>query len=67
MAQPLFIYIHGFNSSPDSFKARFFADWMAENGRAEEVIVPQLPHWPARAVALLEQLVEANATVILPS
>ncbi|GGK65348.1 YqiA/YcfP family alpha/beta fold hydrolase [Amphritea balenae] len=61
MAQPLFIYIHGFNSSPDSFKARFFADWMAENGRAEEVIVPQLPHWPARAVALLEQLVEANA------
>ena len=60
MAQPLFIYIHGFNSSPDSFKARFFAEWMAANGRGDEVLVPQLPHWPAQAIVLLEQLIEAN-------
>ncbi|MBQ0782736.1 MAG: esterase, partial [Amphritea sp.] len=36
MAQPLFIYIHGFNSSPDSYKARFFVDWMTSNDRADQ-------------------------------
>lgn len=60
MAQPLFIYIHGFNSSPDSYKARFFVDWMAENGRADQVLVPLLPHWPAQAIALLEQLIDTH-------
>ena len=60
MAQPLFIYIHGFNSSPDSYKARFFANWMAENGRADQVLVPRLPHWPAQAIALLEQLIDTH-------
>lgn len=60
MAQPLFIYIHGFNSSPDSYKARFFVDWMAAAGKADQVIVPTLPHWPAAAIDLLEQLITAN-------
>ncbi|RTE66983.1 esterase [Amphritea opalescens] len=60
MPQPLFIYIHGFNSSPDSYKARFFVDWMSAAGRAEQLIVPALPHWPANAIALLEQLIEAH-------
>nr|WP_320136694.1 YqiA/YcfP family alpha/beta fold hydrolase [uncultured Amphritea sp.] len=67
MAQPLFIYIHGFNSSPDSFKARFFVDWMTAAGRGDEVIVPALPHWPAAAIALLEQLIVSHAdrTIVL--
>ena len=61
MAQPLFIYVHGFNSSPDSYKARFFVDWMTAAGKADEVIVPTLPHWPAAAIELLETLILANA------
>lgn len=60
MAQPLFIYIHGFNSSPDSYKARFFVDWMVAAGKADQVMVPTLPHWPAAAIDLLEQLIVAN-------
>ncbi|UTW03004.1 esterase [Amphritea atlantica] len=61
MAQPLFLYIHGFNSSPDSFKARFFVDWMTAEGKADQVIVPALPHWPARAIGMLEQLIETHS------
>ncbi|MDO6563261.1 YqiA/YcfP family alpha/beta fold hydrolase [Amphritea sp. 1_MG-2023] len=60
MAQPLFIYIHGFNSSPDSYKARFFVDWMTTVGRGDQVLVPALPHWPATAMVLLEQLIETH-------
>ncbi|SER16071.1 hypothetical protein SAMN03080615_04144 [Amphritea atlantica] len=60
MAQPLFLYIHGFNSSPESFKARFFVDWMTAKGKADQVIVPALPHWPAQAIRLLEQLIETH-------
>lgn len=61
MAQPLIIYIHGFNSSPDSFKASCFVEWMAEAGRSDEVLVPALPHWPQLAIRQLEQLVEEHA------
>lgn len=61
MAQPLFIYIHGFNSSPDSYKARFLVDWMIENGRGDQILVPDLPHWPAQAIALLEALIETHS------
>lgn len=61
MNQALFIYIHGFNSSPESFKARFFKQWMTERGWADQVLVPQLPHWPAKAITLLEQLVQAHS------
>lgn len=61
MSAPLFIYIHGFNSSPESFKARFFKDWMIRQGRGDEVLVPHLPHWPAKAAALLEKLIEEHS------
>ena len=60
MAKPLFIYIHGFNSSPGSHKAQQFRQWMEDAGRSDELLIPTLPHWPERAVRLLEQLVEQH-------
>lgn len=67
MAPPLFIYIHGFNSSPDSYKARSFVNWMTAAGRGDQVWVPALPHWPAAAIALLEQEIERQLerTIVL--
>lgn len=53
----MLIYIHGFNSSAQSGKAREMAAWMAERGLAEAYACPDLPHRPAEAMALLEGLI----------
>jgi len=61
MTTPLFIYVHGFNSSPQSMKAQVFLRYMQEQGMAEQVEVPDLPHWPAKAMETLRELVERHA------
>ncbi|MEH6626122.1 MAG: YqiA/YcfP family alpha/beta fold hydrolase [Motiliproteus sp.] len=67
MSKPLFVYIHGFNSSPQSFKARLLVQWFADQGREDEVIVPSLSHWPAKAMATLETLINQHPerTIVL--
>ena len=47
----MILYLHGFRSSPTSFKARMMADAMAERGRAAAWACPQLPASPREAVA----------------
>lgn len=49
------IYLHGFRSSPRSFKAQLLARRMAEIGRATAFACPQLPASPANAIALVER------------
>jgi predicted esterase YcpF (UPF0227 family) len=44
------VYLHGFNSSPQSHKARVLGQYMAERGLAAEFACPQLPP-SARAAA----------------
>lgn len=56
----MLIYIHGFNSAPGSFKAQLVGRRMRALGRADEYQVPELPHRPARAMALLRELVERH-------
>lgn len=56
----MIIYIHGFNSSSRSGKARVLRDWMAQRGLAEAYACPDLPHQPAEAVAVLEALIAAS-------
>ncbi|MBY4676162.1 YqiA/YcfP family alpha/beta fold hydrolase [Marinobacterium arenosum] len=60
MKTPLFIYVHGFNSSPASFKAQLFRRYMAALGREDQVLVPELSHWPSQAMQTLEALVKQN-------
>jgi uncharacterized protein len=45
------LYLHGFRSSPNSFKARLLAARLAELGRADEWCCPMLPVSPFEAVA----------------
>lgn len=56
----MFIYIHGFNSSSQSGKARDMTEWMARRGLAESFVCPDLPHRPAQAIAQLEGLIAAS-------
>ncbi|TFW05226.1 alpha/beta fold hydrolase [Oxalobacteraceae bacterium OM1] len=56
----MILYLHGFRSSPQSFKARLLAARMAELGRAAEYACPQLPASPQAAVALASRWIEAN-------
>ena len=62
----MLIYIHGFNSAPQSFKARLIGERMRALGRARDYRVPALPHRPSAAMALLRDLVERypSATLI---
>lgn len=51
------VYIHGFNSSALSFKARVLGERMAALGRSAEFHCPELDHRPGRAMAQLEALI----------
>ncbi|PWT75658.1 MAG: esterase [Proteobacteria bacterium] len=56
----MLIYLHGFNSSPASHKARLLGRRLAELGRAEEFVCPALPHRPARAIETAEALIRSK-------
>ncbi|MEN9774611.1 MAG: hypothetical protein RL322_1681 [Pseudomonadota bacterium] len=47
------LYLHGFRSSPASFKARLLAQAMTRAGRANDFICPQLPDAPEQAWTLI--------------
>jgi predicted esterase YcpF (UPF0227 family) len=57
-AGPYLLYLHGFRSSPKSFKARVVHQRMAQLGRAQQLICPQLPASPKAAMELVLNLVE---------
>ena len=53
--RPRLIYLHGFRSSPASFKARLIDERMQALGRGADFVCPQLPASPAEAVALVSE------------
>lgn len=57
----MILYLHGFRSSPQSFKARLLAERMQALGRSDEYLCPQLPASPKEAIALALQLVQSCA------
>lgn len=56
------IYIHGFNSSPQSAKAQQLLAWAARYRPDLRLQVPALPVDPEKALALLEASVQACGT-----
>lgn len=54
----MILYLHGFRSSPRSFKARVVQDRLTAAGRAQELICPQLPASPREAMELALKLVQ---------
>lgn len=53
----MIVYLHGFRSSPLSFKARLLKDRLARLGRAHDYHCPQLPASPRLAVEQVQALV----------
>lgn len=61
----MLVYIHGFNSSPRSYKARLLEARLAQAGRAAQFLCPALPHDPQAAMQMLEAVVEAHPRAAL--
>ncbi len=53
----MLIYVHGFNSSGRSAKAGQLHDWMASHAPDQRFLSPDLPHRPAEALALLDNVI----------
>ena len=66
MDRGLIVYLHGFCSSPASWKSRLLAEEMARRGMAAQFVCPQLSQVPDEAVASVSRLIEqANGPVTL--
>jgi uncharacterized protein len=55
----MLLYIHGFNSSPQSHKASIFKQWIAQQHPQIAYEVPYLKPYPVDAIKQLEHLVES--------
>ena len=54
------VYIHGFNSSPQSHKAQLFKNWMNATHPDITLHIPALKPYPLDAIAQLEELTNLN-------
>jgi len=63
---PFFLlYLHGFNSSPISSKARITYDYCARNGLADCIAIPELPHIPALAIEQMCAIIERQSVPVV--
>jgi uncharacterized protein len=49
------VYLHGFNSAPQSHKARELKRYLEARGLGPRFVCPKLPHRPSEAIALVER------------
>jgi predicted esterase YcpF (UPF0227 family) len=57
----MLLYLHGFNSSPGSHKARVLKRYMDAGRLGDQYSCPALPHWPLRAIAAIEAEIGKHA------
>ena len=58
----MIVYLHGFNSSPASSKARQLGEYMASLGRFDDYFCPLLANSPGEAIAQIERALLARPT-----
>lgn len=63
----MIVYLHGFNSSPQSHKAQVLKRYLAERGLADKFACPALPPSAGEAMALLERSFTARSTCYVGS
>ena len=59
----MIVYLHGFNSSPQSHKAQVLMRYMAQRGLAAEFSCPALPPEADKAIGLVRQIVNGKQRV----
>ena len=57
------LYLHGFNSSPESNKAKIFSNFLSKNNSIK-VLIPNLPNSPKDTIELLSSIVEKENSQI---
>lgn len=58
MSKPsMLLYLHGFNSSPGSYKANVIRQYCQQHRPDIQLEIPQLPHFPKRAADYLDAFV----------
>jgi predicted esterase YcpF (UPF0227 family) len=55
----MLIYLHGFNSSPQSEKARITCEYFEKNSTCLKVYVPMLPPRPENAIQVVDELIRS--------
>ena len=60
----MIVYLHGFNSSPQSHKAQLMARYMASRGLEKEFVCPALPPLASDAIEAIEKLIQKNACLV---
>jgi hypothetical protein len=55
------LYLHGFNSAPQSHKAQVLQRYLEARGLGDRFVCPKLPHRPSGAIALAEREIAARA------
>ncbi len=63
----MIVYLHGFNSSPQSHKAQVLRRYMAERGMASEYACPALPPLASDAIREIEKLMPAQSLCFVGS
>ena len=53
------IYLHGFNSSPQSFKAQMLLQHMTQRGQQEHLLIPEVSPYPDIAVTQISELISS--------
>ncbi|MEZ5658785.1 MAG: YqiA/YcfP family alpha/beta fold hydrolase [Burkholderiaceae bacterium] len=61
----MIVYLHGFRSSPQSFKARMLAERMALAGLHDKFVCPQLPVSPSAAITHIREISPMTPSVTL--
>lgn len=56
----MIVYLHGFNSSPQSHKAQVFGRYLAERGLADRYVCPALPPRADAAIGIVRRLIEGR-------
>ena len=59
----MIVYLHGFNSSPQSHKAQLLRQYLRQRGLEAQYACPALPPLAAGAIAAAEQLLAKDASV----
>lgn len=61
----MIVYLHGFNSSPASGKAKLLGEHLASIARAADYLCPALANSPREAIAQIEALASHSSPVTL--